>query len=115
MPGYAFKKQVGFIVGQLSVSGFWPAFLCLFGCMYFFSLTACDCSVILSHNKVKNCRPCFQKQSGLARDTEAPVPLNDTNFKLQLCILTYYSPFTLLVTSIYTKCFFLFSICVKQN
>ena len=81
----------------------------------FFSLTACDCSVILSHNKIKNCRPCFQKQSCITRDTEAPGPLNNTNFKLQLRILTYYSPFTLLVTAIYTKCFFLFSICVKQN
>ena len=83
MPGYAFKKQVGLIgqlsvsdvlchsktnarLGQLYVSGFWPAFLCLFGCMDYFSLTACDCSVILSHNKLKNCRPCFQKKKKLS-------------------------------------------------
>ena len=41
------------LVGQLSVSGFWQL-LCPFGCMFFFSFTACDCSVILCHNKTKN-------------------------------------------------------------
>ena len=57
----------------------------------FFSLTACDCSVILSHNKIKNCRLCFPKKSCLTRDTEAPGPLDNTNFKLQLRIPTHYS------------------------
>ena len=100
------------LVGQLSVSGFWP-FLCPFGCMFFFSFNACDCLVILCHNKTKNGRPCFQKTSHITRHTEVPGSLNNTYFKLQLHMLTY-SPFTLLVTAIYTKCFFLFPICVKQ-
>ena len=78
------------LVGQLSVSGFWPL-LCPFGCMYFFfSFSACDCSVILCHNKTKNCRPCFQKTSHITWDTEVPGPLNNTYFKLQLRILTHY-------------------------
>ena len=47
-----------------------------------------------------------KKNSCLTRDTEALGPLNNTNFKLQLRILTHYSPLTLLVTSIYTKCFY---------
>ena len=102
------------LVGQLSVPGFWPL-LCPFGSMYFFSFTACDCSVILCHNKTKNCRPRFQKTSHITRDTEVPGSLNNTYFKLQLRVLTYYSPFTLFVTSTYSKCFFLCPICVKQN
>ena len=102
------------LVGQLSVSGFWPL-LCPFGCMFFFPFTACDCSVILCLSKTKNCRPCFQKTSHITRDTEVPGPLNNTYFKLQLRIQTRYSPFTLLVTAIYTKCFFLFSICVTTK
>ena len=57
----------------------------------------------------------FEKKSYITRDTEAPGPLSNVYFKLQLRILTHYSPFTLLVTAIYTKCFFLFPICVKQN
>ena len=104
------------LVGQLSVSGFWP-FLCPFGCTYFFffsSFTACDCLVILCHNKTKHCRPCYIT-SYITWDTEAPGPLNNTYFKLQLRILTHYSPFTLLVTAIYTKCFFLLSICVTTK
>ena len=80
------------------------------------SFAACDCLVILCYNKTKICRPCFQKTSYITRDTEAPRPLNNTYFKLQVHILTHYSPsLALLVTAIYTKCFFLFPICVKQN
>ena len=64
---------------------------------------------------------CFQKTSYINRDTEAPAPLNNTYFELQLRILAHYiySPVTLLllllVTITYTKCFFLFSICMKTK
>ena len=106
------------LVGQPPVSGFWPL-LCPFGCMYFFFLlprVTVQSSYVTIRQKI--CRLCFQETSHITRDTELPGPLNNTYFKLQLRILTYYSPFTLLVslvTTICTKCFFLFSICVKQN
>ena len=57
----------------------------------------------------------FKKTTHITRDTEIPGPSNNTYFKLQLRMLAHYSPSTLLVTTIYTKCFFLFSICVTTK
>ena len=59
------------LVGQLSVSGFWPL-LCPFGGMYFFSFTACDCSVILCHDKTKNLQAMFSKNKSHYPGHRAP-------------------------------------------
>ena len=89
--------------------------LSIWGYVFFFLLPRVTVQSSYVTIRQKICRPCFQKTSHITRDTEVPGPLNNTYFKLQLCILTYYSPFTLLVTTIYTKCFFLFSMCVTTK
>ena len=64
--------------GQLSVSGFWP-FLCLFGCKYFLFLlqrVTDQSSYVTIRQKIAG--HVFKKTSHITRDTEVPVPLNNT-------------------------------------
>ena len=58
------------LVGQLSVSGFWPL-LCPFGCMYFFLLPRVTVQSSYVTIRQKNCRPCFQKTSQITRGTQS--------------------------------------------